>query len=192
MVLIIKDIGWIITGMLSYCGIAAEAQTIFIIPNDDIYYAFVVKSKFDPIVVDVNKDTLSIWYSYQEWGGGGTGLSYFVPRKINVFKSDFWYIEIGRGNILNGIEKLKNSNAELRFDYVNLFTAAIIDVNPKLLEYAYSQYYKDKDEPFYLHHNLPTTKKEIDEIILELEKLNMINLELEKFGFSNELPDFGN
>ncbi len=178
----IEGKGWIISGLKSVCGNTNSEKTIYIFPKNDGYYSLEIDSKRKPIVKTENGNQLSIWYSYQEFGGGGTSTSYFVPRKLVIMDEEN-KITIKKGNVLKGLDEIDAEKLAHSLNFPNLFTAGILDHNPELLEFALKNYFKPEDKDWYAVHKIPTNKEEIDYVIIKLKALDALQKDFNKYPF---------
>ncbi len=168
-----KKIGWLINGMLNACGASNMSQKqIFIIPFKDYYdkyYSFSINIPGDlskSIITDTAKDTLSVWYHYEQWGEHAHSQNYYVPVKIDIIKKKYG-LYIKKGNLMIGKENLKE-------DFVCLFNASIRDQNASLLQYALDNYFDSNDFEDYDLYKVPSNKKEIENIIQTIKDYNII------------------
>jgi hypothetical protein len=74
--------GWIVHVPES-AGSAMSLHACVVTPRENSYDTLVIGTK-DPLVQRVTARGVDLWGSYQEWGGGGTSTSVFVPFRIHV------------------------------------------------------------------------------------------------------------
>lgn len=152
-----ENIGWIVN-MGAIRGNTHSDTYTLILPKRFIgtwtYLQESFIAKYDP-VTRWNADKLEIWSCYQEWGGGGTSFSFFVPELREIIFED---------------EHLRVRQPPLPADltqwpelqYVNItgmFVAGLSQLNPSLMEAAAARFTEEYRE-IWENHGLPVTPQE--------------------------------
>ena len=145
-----RQIGWMISGG-GVCGNTYSLRNELIIPIIKHSPGFMNRtfvSKSDPIFFPTEGGA-EVCYWQQNWGGGGTATSFFVPRKLLIGTH-----AIRKGDVFENLEKFEPSTDDdyLQPGFLSLFVAGLEDANPELMRYAIQNYYKGEDQEWYEVH----------------------------------------
>ncbi len=177
-----KEKGWLI-GAMGTCGNTMSPHYELVVPSElygdanYLYKRFVAKEAPHPVT---QKQVTSIWYYQQNWGKGGTATSIFVPRKLDIFETEYG-TSIQTGNILQGIDMLYKLSPEysikLAESFAGLFVAGIQDLNADLMEYAMQFYYSEEGTGF----GLPVKKQELRQLIGKIRQMRATYQQVQDF-----------
>lgn len=154
--------GWMF-GVGGICGNTFSFAWTIVIPGKRNYAVSTFLSKQAP-VLRVTPKRIEIWSYYQEWGRGGTAVSFFVPelRHVPLNTPD------------PGIERAqlpKNLSNWPRLEYwsgIGVFVAGIAQLNPEIMESVLER--DDTDFELFRYHGLPTTNPELRTLIEQVRQ----------------------
>jgi hypothetical protein len=174
-------IGWMITGW-GICGNTWSHIIELVLPRDPQdggpgYSSASFLSKDVPQIV-TSSGGLEIWYYEQNWGGGGTSTSFFMPRKLRVDLEGG--VSVVRGNVRTNVDFLENNPVSdwLRPGFLGLFAAGLEDANPELMQYALDHHYSERQEELYSEHFRSGKKEYLSSLVARIEQVRDLHQEI--------------
>lgn len=150
---VIDDFGWQVN-MGAILGNTFSDNYTYILPVSPTsreYLQNTFIAKYDPILRRDN-DRIEVWSCYQEWGGGGTAFSFFVPELRVISRT-------GRGVRIQREALPADLTTWPELEYVGTlakFVAGLSQFNPDLMEAVNHRFEADDIEALQ-HHELPET-----------------------------------
>jgi hypothetical protein len=121
-------------------------------------------------------DTIEIWSCYQEWGGGGTAFSFFVPELRIISR------ENGRVR-LNQQPLPSDSSLWPELEYVGpfgKFVAGLSQLNPELMDSVNRDFNSD-DTELLRYHELPLTPEGRQQLIETVRRAATLRKQYDRF-----------
>ncbi len=157
------EVGWVI-GLDGISGNTFSYMMTLVVPTFDSlnwkYHSVTFLAKEELLLVP-EEDGLEVWSQYQEWGGGGTAVSFFVPqlRRIRIDE---------RGAAQVFLDRLPPDYKKwppLEYSsFLGLYLAGVSNLNPELMESSLDLFEPD-DAPICRIHGLPEDKKGLKRLI---------------------------
>ena len=137
--------GWIIY-YPGICGNTFSYSAEIIIPLEEesmisstpsfITESMTTKSK--DLLYNKNGNKIDIYYTFQDWGAGGTAWSQFIPRKKSYDRDKPW---LGIYNAPITIDDIENVLG--RKNFMTAYMSGFYNLNPELMQHALDNYYHD-------------------------------------------------
>ena len=139
--------GWVIY-YPGICGNTFSYEAEIIIPLEEESMisstpSFITKSIFtkrNDLLYHKNNNKIDIYYTFQDWGSGGTAWSQFIPRKKSYDRDKPW---LGIYNAPITIDDIENVLGQKYF--ITAYMSGFYDLNPELMQHALDNYYDDED-----------------------------------------------
>lgn len=109
---------------------------------------------------------LEVWSQFQEWGGGGTAVSFFVPQLRRIRVSDEGEAHLFLDRLPPEIRKWPS----LKYlSFLGLYLAGAANLNPELMEASFDLFDPD-DASLCKTHGLPGDEEGLREVIEEVRR----------------------
>jgi len=167
-----KQVGWIIS-VDGISGNTFSYKIHLVIPSYNSlewkYHCVTFLAK-DGVIVVPEENGMQVWSQYQEWGGNGTAVSFFVPQLRRVHVTDE-----GRAHV--GLDRLPPDYKKWPpFKYISffgLYLAGAENLNPELME-ASLELFEPDDAPVCKIHGLPEDEEGLRRLIEEVRSTRML------------------
>jgi hypothetical protein len=161
-----SEVGWVI-GLDGISGNTFSYLMTLVVPSFNAAeweYRSVSFLAKEGITLVSEKDGLEVWSQYQEWGGGGTAVSFFVPQLRRIRVSDEGEAHL----FLDRLPPDYKRWPKLKYlSFLGLYLGGAANLNPELMEASFDLFDPDVAE-VYRCHGLPGDeaglRKEIEEV----------------------------
>lgn len=161
-----QQLGWELRTR-GICGNTSSFRSHIIAVNKkwNVYAVRDVVSKTGLTLRALDGGPTEVWYSYQEWGDGGTSTSFMVPARW-VLNGNYGYFE------RKPLPLAYESWPQLEYvsSFQSYFVAALNDLNVPLMKRVYEKLYREEDQESYGYVGLPGTREETLSLIESVRK----------------------
>ncbi len=176
-----RQIGWMLVGG-GICGNTFSYRIELIIPetseHSPEYHQFTFITKVIPNLIPTEKGA-KVCFFEQNWGGGGTATSFYVPKKLEIDVTR-GRADIRKGDVFENLDYFEwesGTPGSGTKTFLGPFVAGLEAKYPDLMRYAL-QYYDNDDRDWYDVHFKDGSLEGMKSLVTKVEALRSLHEEV--------------
>jgi len=160
------EVGWLI-GVCGWWGNTFSYYVALVVPSKESVWRHRTTgymSKDLPVVITKPGET-QVWSCYQEWAGGGTATSFYVPEMRVVRVTPAGQASVAIGRLPPDIDAWPNREW---LSFPGIFVAGAANLNPELMQAAVKRWPDAIDS--LRDYGLPGSKEGVMKLIVEVRR----------------------
>ncbi len=176
-----RQIGWMLIGG-GICGNTFSYRIELIIPRTSEHFPeynhFTFISKVIPNLIPTENGA-KVCFFEQNWGGGGTATSFYVPKKLEI-DATRGRAEITKGDVFENLDYFEYESGKPGSGtktFLGPFVAGLEAINPDLMRHAL-QYYNEDDRDWHNVHFKDGSLEGMKSLVTKVEALRSLHEEV--------------